>query len=561
MAIDLPPVMPPQNASTAEIQSIRTSSASAVEEQIQGTRVRVYGNQYLSDTELRALLNEATTPSEAVVSLAKRYYTDGHLLVQVNYARMADAVAILVSQKSLNKVVGDPEITPYFSDIENDSELKIHEFHTAQVLAGVRAERAGHDYSISYEDAGSGKVNLLFTRSEADDHDPTDLILETNNKGSRFLGRYFGLAGLRHHFDNGTQAQLAYQTAFTDFGESRDGTELNQITFNIDHPFTSGLYGLDITYTDYQREPRVDNTIPGICVDLPLPLPLPPVCTPSQTSSQVVGLEAEILQANLRGEQVLYSSPWKRITLNERLEVVDSTLERQDTGEVILDENYFVGEFGGKYIQTWYQSEERDAARLTAELKLRAGYGDGGTLDDYDNYLAQFAAPSTAPDVVAQARSAEFFALLPSVTYQQRITPEFTATAKVRGQFADEQLPQQQQFVLGGMDGLSAYLPGALLGDQGYLATLSIETGFDGAGLNFTPSAFLEYGSAWFNNTRSDLGDAQSVADVGVKLSVKHGKNFLSEVATALPVYDDVANPEQLESLEVKLFWRLRLTF
>lgn len=559
MAIDLPPVMPPKSASAAEIQSIRASRA--IETQINGVAVKVYGNQYLSDAELREVLTASKTPAEAVVNLAKRYYTDGHLLVQVNYARMVDAVAILVSQKTLKQVAGDPDITPYFSGIENDSDLKIDEFHTAHVLADLRAERAGDTYSISYEDQGADAVNMIFTRSDATDHDGTDLILEANNKGSRFLGRYFGLAGVKHQFDNGTQAQLAYQTAFTELGESRDGTELNQYTFNIDHPFTSGLYGFDITYTDYQREPRVDSSTPATCIDLPLPLPLPPLCTPAQTTSQTVELEAEILQASLRGEQVLYSSPWKRITLNERIEYVDSTLERNDTGEVILDENYYVGELGGKYIQTWYQSEERDAARLTAELKLRAGFGDGGTLDDYDNYLSQFSDPALAPDVVAQARNAEFFALLPSVSYQQRITPEFTATAKVRGQFADEQLPQQQQFVLGGMDGLSAYLPGALLGDLGYLATLSIETGFDGAGLRFSPTAFLEYGSAWFNNTRSDLGDAQSVADAGLKLSVTHGKNFLSEIATALPVYDDVADPQQLENLEVKFYWRVRLTF
>ncbi|MGB1908257.1 MAG: hypothetical protein ACPHN3_13005, partial [Spongiibacter sp.] len=334
------------------------------------------------------------TPAEAVVNLAKRYYTDGHLLVQVNYARMVDAVAILVSQKTLKQVAGDPDITPYFSGIENDSDLKIDEFHTAHVLADLRAERAGDTYSISYEDQGADAVNMIFTRGDATDHDGTDLILEANNKGSRFLGRYFGLAGVKHQFDNGTQAQLAYQTAFTELGESRDGTELNQYTFNIDHPFTSGLYGFDITYTDYQREPRVDSSTPATCIDLPLPLPLPPLCTPAQITSQTVELEAEILQASLRGEQVLYSSPWKRITLNERIEYVDSTLKRNDTGEVILDENYYVGELGGKYIQTWYQSEERDAARLTAELKLRAGFGDGGTLDDYDNYLSQFSDPA-----------------------------------------------------------------------------------------------------------------------------------------------------------------------
>ncbi|WP_288364569.1 ShlB/FhaC/HecB family hemolysin secretion/activation protein [uncultured Spongiibacter sp.] len=559
MAIDLPPVMPPVNADVAQVQAAKNASATVIEADVNGTTVRVYGNEYLSDSELRDLLASAKTPAEAVIGLAKRYYQDGHLLMKVDYARMLDSVAILVKQLRLNDVTGAEEIRPYFADLAGDADLSIAEFHRAKVLADLRSRRAGYDYDISYVEQGDDAVDIQLSRTAIENYDATEIIVEANNKGSRFLGRYFGLAGVKHKFESGTQASVSYQTAFTDLGESRDGEELNQVSISVDHPFAHGLYGIEVNYVDYLREPTVNQTNPGSCVLGPL------FCTPGTTSSTGVELDAEILQATLRGEQVLYSTPWQQFSLTERIEFIDSTIDQEGRSEKLLDENYQVVELGGRYTLNRFQSEEQNAARLNASLKLRAGFGDGGTLDRYDEYRAAYQQQNPGqpvPDIVAPARTAEFIALLPSLSYEQRITDGVTMKTTARGQFADEQLPQQQQFVLGGMDSMSAYLPGVLIGDEGYHLKVSLNKAIKAAeGLKLTPSLFAEYGGSWYNNTNSDFGDEQALADAGLRLKLEYGDFLYSELVAAKSIYDDVVNDDFIEELEADFYWRLRLTF
>ncbi|WP_022959864.1 ShlB/FhaC/HecB family hemolysin secretion/activation protein [Spongiibacter tropicus] len=553
MAIDLPPVIPPAAASADAVIEARRNE-SGVQATIDGVAVKVYGNQYLSDSDLVAVLESAATPAEAVIKLAKRYYEDGHLLVSVNYARLLDSIAIIVHQKSLNQVVGAEELSSYFKGLEGDSDLKMSEFHRAKVLADLRSRRAGYNYEISYTEQGLNAVDMVLTRTAVENHKATEFIVEANNKGSRFLGRYFGLAGVKHKTESGTQISASYQTAFTDLGESRDGEELNQVSVSVDHPFAQGLYGIDLNYVDYLREPTISATSPASCPlgGTPLSFLSDPLfalfgqCTPSTTSLVGVELDAEIIQATLRGEQVLYSTPWKQFSLTQRVEFVDSTIERKDTGEMILDENYQVLELGARYSQNRYQSADTNASRFATNLRLRGGLGDdSGTLGRNGS-----------------ARTAEFIALLPSASYEQRIADGLTFKANARGQLSDSQLPQQQQFVLGGMDTLSAYLPGVLIGDEGYHLSMALDKAIgELAGIRITPSVFAEMGASRYQDASGELGDMQSLADAGLRVKFEYGKWLYSEVVAAAPVYDDVADEDFIERLEADFYWRLRMTF
>ena len=550
MAIDLPPVIPPANASADAVIEARRSE-NGVQATIDGVAVKVYGNQYLSDSELTALMENAKSPAEAVIALAKRYYQDGHLLVSVNYARLLDSIAIIVSQKRLNQVVGADELSPYFKGLEGDSDLTLAEFHRAKVLADLRSRRAGYNYEISYTEQGDDALDIVLSRKAVENHKATEFIVEANNKGSRFLGRYFGLAGVKHKTESGTQISASYQTAFTDLGESRDGEELNQVSVSVDHPFAQGLYGIDLNYVDYLREPMVSKPVPGSCVVdtgglLDPVLNLAGLCSSATTSLQGVELDAEILQATLRGEQVLYSTPWKQFSLTQRIEFVDSTIERKDSGEMLLDENYQVLELGARYSQNRYQSADTNASRFATNLRLRGGFGgDSGTLDKADS-----------------ARTAEFIALLPSASYEQRVADGLTLKANARGQLSDSQLPQQQQFVLGGMDTLSAYLPGVLIGDEGYHLSVALDKAIgELAGIRITPSVFAEMGASRYQDASGELGDLQSLADAGFRVKFEYGKWLYSEVVAAAPVYDDVADEDYIERLEADFYWRLRMTF
>ncbi|MFT6592221.1 MAG: hypothetical protein ACJAU3_000274 [Zhongshania sp.] len=557
MAIDLPPVMPPQLATSAQISAYSAVSATEVSATINGTNVRVLGNRYLSDADVKNILSSAKTPAEGIINLTKRYYQSGHLLVRIRYAREGDDVVVFVEQLTLSDIRVDADIQPYFEGLVGDTDLSISEFDRARILANLKAERGGYEYSMSYQETGDNTVALVMTKAAVENYDSTDYILEANNKGSRFLGRYFGLAGIKHRFEDGTELSLAYQTAFTDLGESRDGENLDQFSVSVDRPFVSGLYGLDLSYVEYSRDPKIAQTQTGLCI-------LGLLGCGTSTSITTVNLDAEILQAAFRGEQILFSGIDSRLSVTEKLEHIDSVVEQAGTSSKLLEETYQIVDVGVKYQKSRYKTDELPAAQLNAGLNFLAGFGDGGTLDNYGEYQAAFMTQNpgiSVPDVVPAARTAEFMALQASARYMVRIADETLLSFSANGQFADEQLPQQQQFVLGGMNTLSAYLPGVLVGDEGYYINASLEKTFTWNEYKISPSVFAEYGASWFNNTNSEFGDTQSIADAGVRLRIEFTDYLFTEFVAALPIYDDVANSDELNALEADFFWRVRFTF
>jgi hypothetical protein len=557
MAIDLPPVMPPQLATSAQISAYSAVSATEVSATINGTNVRVLGNRYLSDADVKNILSSAKTPAEGIINLTKRYYQSGHLLVRIRYAREGDDVVVFVEQLTLSDIRVDADIQPYFEGLVGDTDLSISEFDRARILANLKAERGGYEYSMSYQETGNNTVALVMTKAAVENYDSTDYILEANNKGSRFLGRYFGLAGIKHRFEDGTELSLAYQTAFTDLGESRDGENLDQFSVSVDRPFVSGLYGLDLSYVEYSRDPKIAQTQTGLCI-------LGLLGCGTSTSITTVNLDAEILQAAFRGEQILFSGIDSRLSVTEKLEHIDSVVEQAGTSSKLLEETYQIVDVGVKYQKSRYKTDELPAAQLNAGLNFLAGFGDGGTLDNYGEYQAAFMTQNpgiSVPDVVPAARTAEFMALQASARYMVRIADETLLSFSANGQFADEQLPQQQQFVLGGMNTLSAYLPGVLVGDEGYYINASLEKTFTWNEYKISPSVFAEYGASWFNNTNSEFGDTQSIADAGVRLRIEFTDYLFTEFVAALPIYDDVANSDELNALEADFFWRVRFTF
>lgn len=558
MAIDLPPVMPPQLATSEQVSAYSAVSAAEISATINGTNVRVLGNRYLAEADVKSILSSARTPAEGIINLTKRYYQSGHLLVRIRYAREGDDVVVFVEQLTLAEVRVDADMQPYFEGLVGDSDLSIAEFDRARILADLKAERGGYEYSMSYQETGANAVALIMTKADTEDYDSTDYILEANNKGSRFLGRYFGLAGVKHRFEDGTELSLAYQTAFTDLGESRDGENLDQFSVSLDHPFVNGLYGIDLSYVDYSRDPTVPTRAQsGLCL-------LGILDCQITTSVTTVNLDAEILQVAFRGEQILFSDVESRVSLTQRLSHIDSKIEQAGSSSKLLEETYQVVDIGLKYQKARYKTEELSAAQLNVGINFLAGFGDGGTLDNYAEYQATFAAKNpgvSAPDVAPAARTAEFIALQPSARYLMRISDNTLLTISAKGQFTEEQVPQQQQFILGGMNTLSAYLPGVLIGDEGYFLSASLEKAFTWNDLKISPAVFTEYGASWFNKTDSEFGDVQSIADAGVRLRIEFSDYLFTELVAALPVYDDVANSEELNGLEADFFWRIRFTF
>ena len=549
MAIDLPPVMPPQLASSAQIaEAEQGTSSSKVEVTVGGIRLQVIGNRYLSNADLRELLLAEATPSAAITALARRYYNTGHFLVGLHYFRRGDTVVVMVSQHTLKGVRGDPAVRRHFRSLVGDPDLTLAEYDRARVLADMQAQRMGVSYRVSYEVHYDKQVILDFIAEPVADHQPSSGAIEVNNQGSRYLGRYFGLAGLSHEFGDGSKLNLGYQTAFVDLGGAQDGESYHQLDARVDRPFHFGLFGLDINHVRYEREPVVAEEDPtaGGCVLF--------FCLPG-TVFVPVPLEAEITRLGVDGEQLLSSTPRRRISVFEGIDYVDSEIvgdTKASRSEVLLEERYAVASVGAKYAARGRLGQRPDF--LTAQLALKVGVGgNDGTLRDRGS-----------SEVSITNRNADFVLLQPRLAYKFDLTPAWTTTFNLHGQLSnDVQLPQQQQFVLGGLGSLSAYLPGALVGDQGVFFHIGVQRRWQFETLSLTPSVFVEYGAARYNDTDDDLGDSQTISDAGIRVTViPAGDSGLeSELVVARGLSDDVADPARLDAFEADFFWRVRWSF
>lgn len=568
MAIDLPPVIPPQ-ASTAERieQYAALQSDNIVDVNVGDYALRISGNRYLSSEQLQLIVNAAKTPAQAVNALNQAYYQLGHLLVTVYFAQRDNTIFAHVINGKLSEIKAPETIYPYFSGLIGDDDLQKSEFGSKQVLASLRSDRAGVDYSVSYQVAADPEAYILvFTERPKVDHDSTEFNLSVNNFGNRFLGRYFANASVKHDFQSGIEASLSYDRALTEFGEVNGGDYYDGYTFRLNYPSSYGLYGLEARYVEYARdvvtgdEAASGDANGGLCsallavcdvVDGLTGIDLGGLLPSGASTNTALHLYSETKTIALTGEQVISSDSFQRLTTSQRLEKVDSFIDAQEFG-LALDEPHTTLELGVKYNKLMRLFGV--GTQLTGQGLLEAGLeGDGGTLGT-----------DTRDGVVATGRrTGEFLIFKPRGSIKMALVDWANIKWDVISQFSDnKQLPLQQQFFLGGGSGLSAYLPGVLVGDSGVYTKFALEsTGIPLAGFNFKPVLFVEYGHAWHEDAVGAAGEIRAIADAGFSVKLEFDKYLESELVAATPIYDDNLDEAALSDLEVDFFWRIKLNF
>ena len=382
MAIDLPPAVPPTLVNASYISDY-ASSASAYIGKVGSFELRVTGDHHLDNAELDKIFAVAKSPDQAILLINSATNRKGHLLVNTLYSRQQTVIHVHALQANLTNVTGAEEITPYFKGLEGDPDLKRSEFDRARAMANVKSERTGVDYSVSYSvtESDPGQVAMVFEAEPLEDADRTDLSLKLSNEGSRFAGRYYADAGLRHSTMGGTDLSLDYQKAIPERGESRDGDDYDQITLGINKPFSFGLYGLRVSQAEYTQD--FTTSFEGTCALITLPsLGCVGLFFVGGTTTQV--LDAEIQRIALTGEQVLSGDIDRRFSLYQELELVDSTIEDQG-GNNLQDEVYATLELGGKY-QRANKLGSNKLLNYTLAASVKGGIDDDPVWHDSQNW-------------------------------------------------------------------------------------------------------------------------------------------------------------------------------
>ncbi|MEX1670733.1 ShlB/FhaC/HecB family hemolysin secretion/activation protein [Zhongshania guokunii] len=568
MAIDFPSALPPQLTTVEQIVSTAAAGAPYTG-LVNGYELRVSGNHFLNEEELESIFTAAKTPSQAIFLMNSMVLRKGHLLVLMQYAPEGSVVYIHAVQARLAQVKG-AGVAEFFKDLEGDTDLTRGEFERARVMANVKSQRVGVNYSASFEvdENQADSVALVFTPEAIVDYDATDVFVQFGNQGSRYVGRYFGDIGMNHNFSDGSRIGVGYETAFTDFGESRGGEDYHRIQLTADRPFTSGLYGITVSHIEYAQNlgrtagaSTITNS--GLVCDVLSALDL---CSPGlvTTTGQSLDLDADINIVALSGEQVLASDLAYRFNLFEKFEYIDSQLDVPGF-DSLQDEKYGTLEFGAKYFAA--QKIGDTSFRWSAQLSIKAGVtGDSGTLGSYEQFKADYfvenPSATSAPEVTPAARTAEFVTILPKVAAKLPLSESTELNASFSAQLANEQLPQQQQWVLGGMNTLSAYLPGVMSGDSGHFSELNLQHTLLMGGFDVKARVFVEYGVAWFENAGGSAGDERSIVDVGVRASSELGWGVTVDAVVARPLMDDgFASSAALERLEADFYFVLKKVF
>lgn len=552
MAIDLPPAMPP--ALTAVQQASHYSSITVpFVRKIDNYEIKLTGEHHLSLTELDTIFARAKTPSQVILLVNGATYSKGHLLVKMLYSSPLNGVIYVHAlQTQVGAIQGDDMIRNHFGDLAGDVNLTRQEFSTREILAALHSERAGVDYKVSYQSSpdDTTRVDLVFNAAPDEEHDATDLVVQLGNQGSRFAGRYFFDLGFKHDFSGGTQISGGYETAITEWGESRDGEDYHQVQLKLDRPFSFGLYGVEASHTEYVRDLGVIQVPTTTCVLAP---PFP--CIPTSSSTPLdVELDASIDQFAITGSQVLSSDIDHRFTLSQRLDWTDSLID-SNIGTTMQDERYATLELGAAYHKAQKVGENLLNWKVGAALKGGVS-GDKGTLGTDD----------TSAGIAIGKRTSEFVAFKPRAQVNYALSKSSSVILSFSGQLSDEQLPQQQQWVLGGIDRMSAYLPGVLVGDTGYHLDVSYKHLWKLGAFSVTGAVFAEYGSAQYENASgtfgtTDLGSDASLVDAGIRATATLGDWLELRAVIAESISDDNIDEATLERSEADFFVVVKAIF
>jgi hemolysin activation/secretion protein len=243
MAIELPPPLPPQSVSAADL---RAASAAATIE-YKTYRIHMPPGSPLDAGEVRDAIAGAVSVSELVSALAHAYYADGELSTQLLYAVDGDDVYLALYPRKIVKIDAPDALRPYFAPLAG-TPLSDRDLEPRRALANVDADRAGIAAQAWLEPVeGGADLQIVPDGRKL----PTNTAsAEFGNPGNRFVGRHFLDLDLRHSDRSGNQFKLLWDTALTGISDGR-ADDYNEEGLSWDRVTTHGVWGVKAHAFDY----------------------------------------------------------------------------------------------------------------------------------------------------------------------------------------------------------------------------------------------------------------------------------------------------------------------
>lgn len=518
MAIDYPPPLPPQQGSLQQLQQTPEAAAITFKEY----RIHWLGPKPLAEPQMLRAVATADTLSDAVRALSSALYAAGYPASRLSYALSGQDLYVLASLGKISKVDVNKPLAPYFRSLAGKDPLTDSELERRRVLASIHADRAGIAATPSFEPGVSvvpveGSTETAPLASDyalglkpgpGEAPDQNKFRVEFGNPGNRFVGRYFTDLDIRAGTGDGDEFHSFSRLGIHGLNTGSEGGTYGEQNLGWNRVTPYGIFGIGGRYAYYGLEQSAIVSVP------------------------VTGL---IRSGEAYWLYPLFADINSRTTLSAKVDRIGKTTDLRDRDEKVQQELYNSVELGASYLNSFHWLGHR--WDFEGGVNARKGLGEEH-------------APLTPADQ-------SYFLVRPAVRLKYFFTDRYALGLEAGGQYSDKTVPEQQQWVLGGLGNLSAYLPGVAVGDKGYLVRAQGEAGAFPVyrGSEIRPRVFVEYAATQYN----DLGGGiPRVADAGVEVGIKFLSWLSGSVAYARSFFDkDIPDPV-LGATDARVYFRIQ---
>jgi hemolysin activation/secretion protein len=525
MAVSLPPPLVPQLGS---VEELRARAGGAMVLTYQDFQLHVFGSPALDADQLTAAIQGADNLSNAVRALASAYYAAGYPAAQLVYALSDKNLYIMVLLGQVTTAAGPKYLTKYFEGMDATLPFTDRKMEPRRTLASLHADRAGDNATPLFVLQRDGTYQFD-VRPDKDGTKQTFVRTEMSNPGNRFVGRYFGDVDFKQNTRWGDEIRFFFRRSLDFLNEDSDNVDYTEYDLAWNRVTTYGVWGAALSHTLYHlrlKDVLLDN---GEVHDVPL--------------------RGELTYGELDWFGLIMASFHSRWTAQARLGRTSKTLDGEDFGiGREQHELYNWSEVGTQF------SYVRGLAGQQLSLEGGVGFGKGLSHRDGD--------PVIDPFTGVPEPNLNYFLWKPSMRAQLITSAKWTFTLDANGQITNDSLPEQQQWVVGGLNNASAYLPGVAVGDSGFNARFSAEpvpTPLWGH-FKLVPRPFVEYAFAKFENVPENsalLRGRAAVADAGLELSMAAWDWLDVSLTWAEPFYERDIGENELTDSKARLYFKL----
>jgi hypothetical protein len=434
-------------------------------------RIHFLGDMPISKDEIRYLLDKAPDVDTLVAALSEIAHARSDRLGRMHVAILPGELILMWQPARIAQIKGTEGIKRYFYGLADSRGPGMEQLERQRLLSSVHADRASLHVRPQFRPADNGDL-VLATYGEDMHKAPGYLTAGYTNAGNRYVGEnLFDIeAGTRTH--GGTDLSLTARTA--------TGSE------STNAQYREGGLG-------------VNRVAPIGILDL---------------STRLLAYETEIQGTPVEGDIQSLSLSWLQV------------LAADGASRKLLS----LGVSGNRESLTIANFDPLDQEYIAAELDLQSSRqaissdwrADGGLRLIY---------PLTSENETAPAGNDWLSGRLnASLSYE----PSWQLRLALSGQAARDQVPNAQQWSIGGQQRMAAFRPGSLIGDYGYHGRLSLgapelRVGRASARL----SVFAEHGGVGRNAEEAE--EIRALSNGGIELKADWRSTNQLKMTAGLP--------------------------